>query len=238
MTTLAERLDHIARTYDTTVDFDRYSIEYERELIAQAARGQSLLEVGCGWGDMTEYFAPGFERIDALDGSQECADRTRERCARYPHVSVSHALIEEYSTEERYEEIVMVRVLEHLDDPVGILAKLRAYLQPGGQLHLIVPNARSLHRRIGKAMGLLRELSDFSPRDRQYGHRRVYDQALLARHLEEAGLQLIQIQGVLIKPLSNAQMLSWDPAIIRALFEVGKEEPDLCNELYVRAASA
>src|SRR3712207_8661366 len=49
-----------------------------------------------------------------------------------------------------FRSIVMVRVLEHLDDPVGILQKLERFLAPQGQLHLVVPNARSLHRRLDR----------------------------------------------------------------------------------------
>lgn len=238
MNTLTERLDAIARTYDTAEDFDRYSIEFERAIIVEAARGLGLLEVGCGWGDMTHYFVSRFRRIVALDGSLDCVRRTRERCAPSSQVEVHHTLIERFDTDERFEDIVLVRVLEHLVDPVGTLVKLASFLKPGGQLHLVVPNARSLHRRVGKAMGLLKELNDFSPRDIQYGHQRVYDSLLLRQHLEAAGLRVAQAQGVLIKPLSNAQMLAWDPAVIRALFEVGQDEPDLCNELYLRAVSA
>jgi 2-polyprenyl-3-methyl-5-hydroxy-6-metoxy-1,4-benzoquinol methylase len=233
-TQLAERLDTIAQSYDTTIDFDRYCIEYERGLIARSGQGKRLLEVGCGWGDMTEFFAPRFERIVALDGSGECVRRCRERLTHLARIELHHCLIEEFETEERFEDIVMVRVLEHLDDPIGILQKLERYLAPKGQLHLVVPNARSLHRRLGKAMGLLPSLHSFSARDIQYGHRRVYDQDLLTQHVEAAGLQVVEVQGVLIKPLSNAQMESWDPATIEALFVVGHEEPDLCNELYVR----
>jgi hypothetical protein len=114
------------------------------------------------------------------------------------------------------------------------LAKLRSYLKPGGQIHIVVPNARSLHRRIGKAMGLLRSADDFSARDIQLGHMRVYDINLLTQHIAAAGLETVDLQGILIKPLSNAQMQSWEPAVIDALLEVGKEEPDLCNELYLR----
>lgn len=235
---LAERLDAIAQSYDTTVDFDRYCIQYERELIVQTAHGKQLLEVGCGCGDMTEFFASRFESIVGLDGSAECIRRCRVRLAGQAHVELFHGLVEAFHTEEQFADIVMVRVLEHLDDPVAILQKLAGYLPPEGQLHLVVPNARSLHRRIGKAMGLLPQLDSFSPRDIQYGHRRVYDWELLARHVKAAGLTVVETHGVLIKPLSNAQMESWDPEIIQALFEVGREEPDLCNELYVRATRA
>jgi 2-polyprenyl-3-methyl-5-hydroxy-6-metoxy-1,4-benzoquinol methylase len=233
---LTERLDDIALTYDTTADFDRYSIEFERVLITEAARWRDLLEVGCGWGDMTQYFASRFQRIVALDGSLQCVRVTRERCGRWPHVEVHHRLIEEFLTEDRFEDVVMVRVLEHVEDPVATLAKLGSFLKPEGQLHVVVPNARSLHRRVGKAMGLLKDLTDFSPRDIQYGHKRVYDSTLLVEHVEAAGLRVDQAQGVLIKPLSNAQMQSWDPEIVLALFEVGKEEPGLCNELYFRVS--
>jgi hypothetical protein len=87
-------------------------------------------------------------------------------------------------------------------------------------------------------MGLLRGLNDYSARDIQLGHMRVYDISLLTQHVAAAGLEVIDLQGILIKPLSNAQMQSWGPAVIDALFEVGREEPDLCNELYIRVKAA
>lgn len=238
MTQLAERLDAIAVTYNLHDDFDLQSNAVEREMIGRSGHGKALLEIGCGWGDMTAHFAPRFGRVVALDGSAEFAHRTGERCARYPWVEVKHALVEEFETDERFEDIVIAHVLEHVDDPVGVLRKLEGWLAPAGQIHLIVPNARSLHRRIGKAMGLLKRLDDFSPRDVQLGHMRVYDRELLTRHVEQAGLRVAETRGILVKPLSNAQMQTWDPAVIRALFEVGKDEPDLCNELYLRCERA
>ncbi len=234
MNTLHERLDVIARTYDTTADFDRYSNEFARKLIGEQAFGRDLLEVGCGWGDMTEHFAPDFRRIVALDGSWEFVSRTRERCRLYPHVEIHHSLVEEFQTANRFEDIVIAHVLEHVDEPVETLAKLASLLQPDGQVHIVVPNSRSLHRRIGKAMGLLRELDEFSARDIQLCHMRVYDLPLLNRHIEAAGLRTVGTDGIMIKPLSNGQMQAWDPAVINALLEVGRDEPDLCNELYLR----
>lgn len=235
---MTERLDTIAGTYDTVADFDRHCNEHERKLIAETCHRQRMLEVGCGWGDMTEELAPLFERVVALDGSREFASRTRERCRRYPHVEVLHSLVEEYQSEEQFEDIIIAHVLEHVEDPVGVLSQLAALLHSNGQIHLIVPNAGSLHRRIGKAMGLLSDLHAFSERDVQLGHMRVYDLELLIRHVEAAGLRALAVEGVLIKPLSNAQMQSWDPGIVRALLEVGRELPELCNELYLRVGLA
>jgi 2-polyprenyl-3-methyl-5-hydroxy-6-metoxy-1,4-benzoquinol methylase len=235
LTALAERLDTIARNYDITGDFDRYSNAYGRGLVLRTARRRSLLEVGCGWGDMTEHFAPHFDRVLALDGSEQFAGQTRERCRQYSHVEVCHVLIEDFATQERFEDIVIAHVLEHVENPVGVLTGLASFLEPGGQIHVIVPNAGSLHRRIGKAMGLLRDRHAFSGRDIQLGHMRVYDQAWLTRDVNEAGLEVVEAQGIMIKPLSNVQMQTWDPALIDALLEVGKELPELCNELYIRA---
>jgi 2-polyprenyl-3-methyl-5-hydroxy-6-metoxy-1,4-benzoquinol methylase len=236
--TLQDRLDTIARTYNTTTDFDRFSNEMARRLIRDKAFGTSLLEVGCGWGDMTLSFAPHFERIVAFDGSQEFAAGTRERCSGFAHVEVHHSLLETFTTDLRFDDIVFAHVLEHVDEPVACLRRLAGLLTPRGQLHIVVPNARSLHRRLGKAMGLLEDLHEFSARDIQLGHQRVYDLASLSRDVHEGGLQIVDVEGIMLKPLSNAQMEQWDPRVINGLLEVGREVPDLCNELYARTTLA
>ena len=45
-----------------------------------------------------------------------------------------------------------IGVLEHVADPRSILRNIMPALVPGGKLIATVPNALSLHRRIGKSM--------------------------------------------------------------------------------------
>src|SRR5437762_7914964 len=44
-------------------------------------------------------------------------------------------------------------------------------------------------------------------------------------------------RSVFLKPLANAQMLQFAPELLHAFFEVGKELPRYCAELYAVARS-
>lgn len=81
-------------------------------------------------------------------------------------------------------------------------------------------------------MGLIPRCNSLNERDKQMGHRRVYDFETLREDLEGAGFSINYLTGIFLKPLSNAQMASWDERILDALFEVGKELPEYCAEIY------
>jgi 2-polyprenyl-3-methyl-5-hydroxy-6-metoxy-1,4-benzoquinol methylase len=227
-------LDSIAREYDPSKDFDRFAIEYERTLIVQNAVGKSLLEIGCADGTMTEYFARHMKVVEAVDGSSYYLRKAEKRCKGL-NVIFRNSLIEDFSARSKYDNIVMVRLLEHLNDPVLVLRRASKWLTENGLLHIVVPNGHSLHRRLGVVMGILSSVTEFSERDKAYGHRRVYIKESLFSDLKRAGLKIIHSEGVLLKPLPNAQMEKWDKKIIHALLEVGKELPDWCAEFYVKA---
>ena len=42
------------------------------------------------------------------------------------------------------------------------------------------------------------------------------------------------MEGILLKPLSNAQMETLERRLVAALFAVGREHPETCAEIYVR----
>jgi len=229
---MADRpLDDIAREYRPEADFDRHLIRYGAGLIDENSRDGTALELGCAEGFMTELLLERFERIVALDGAASYVEAARNRLG--AKVELHTCLFDEFETDERFDNVIMARVLEHIDDPVSLLARAAGWLAPGGVVHVIVPNARALNRRIGVEMGFLGDLYELHDRDRRFGHVRVYDLELLTTHVEEAGLRVTASEGVLLKPLSNAQMESWEPKAVDALFAVGRGLPDYCSEIYV-----
>jgi len=102
---------------------------------------------------------------------------------------------------------------------------------------IFVPNALSLNRRIGKAMGLIASYYELSETDLAVGHKRFYDRKRLLNDVIASGLKPREFGGLLLKPLSNKQMESWNLDIIEGLYEVGKELPDYSGPIYVRATS-
>jgi 2-polyprenyl-3-methyl-5-hydroxy-6-metoxy-1,4-benzoquinol methylase len=233
MTATKERLDQIAVSYDSTVDFDNNLIRYNYREIRPRLRGPAVLEMGCASGVMTRWLSDDFPTVHVVDGSARYIKEVSARVG--SHVVFHHALFEDFDCPRRFHDIVMARALEHLEDPVGLLQKMHNWLEPGGRLHLVVPNAQSLHRRVGVYMGMLDRPHALSERDHKYGHRRVYDVDLLRGHLAEAGWRTERITGVFLKPLSNAQMEAFKPELLEAFFEVGRELPHYCAELYAIA---
>lgn len=228
-----DRLDEVASWYDAEKDFDHNFIRYEARSILKQAKGPSALELGCSSGVMTAEIAKRFEKLTVVDGSAKYIEETKRKINQ-DNVSFFVCLFEEFKPENLFDDIIMASILEHVTDPVKLLRKVKGWLNQEGRIHITVPNANSLHRRIGKIMGMLREITDFSERDKKLGHRRVYTKGLLQQHVREAGLTIQHSEGIFLKLLSNSQMQSWDKNLIAAFYEISKElPPDWCAKIYL-----
>lgn len=228
------RLEDIAKIYDASRDYDgiltRYAWDLLKPRIPQHGR---VLEMGCSSGVMTAYLAGHARELWVVDGSQRYLDEVAAKIGR-ADVRYDHALFEQYAPAARFDAIVMARALEHLAEPRPVLERMHEWLAPGGELHVMVPNAWSFHRLVGVAMGLLPEPHALNDRDRAYGHHRVYDPTTLRRELEDAGLEVLEEGGSSLKFLSNAQMMTLEAPLWDALYEVGKQFPAHGAEIYAR----
>jgi SAM-dependent methyltransferase len=75
-----------------------------------------------------------------------------------------------------FDSVVLLDVLEHIEDDVGMLRRIRGMLRPGGMLILKVPAMPFLMCRM----------------DRAIGHYRRYGKRSLAARLEEAGFAAVE----------------------------------------------
>jgi 2-polyprenyl-3-methyl-5-hydroxy-6-metoxy-1,4-benzoquinol methylase len=226
---IRDRVEASATWYKSREDFDSVLIHYSWLRMKRRCGTKSALELGSADGLMTEELIKHFERVAVVEGAQKNIDWVR---AHFPNVQVHHCLFEEFETHERFQDIIAARVLEHLDDPVAVLKQMKNHLAPGGQIHIVVPNADSMNRKLGLAMGMLSSLDELTERDRSAGHVRVYRKDLLTAHVRAAGLRVVELTGTFLKPVSNAQMLGWDRNVLEGLFSLADELPLYCTELY------
>lgn len=138
--------------------------------------GGRLLEVGCGNGRQLERLAHAGWQVEGVDFDERAVQTARRlgldvrvgdlASARYP--------------DERFDAVILSHVIEHVPDPVALLAECRRILKNGGQLVLATPNCESLgHRTFGKAwLGL------DPPR-----HLLVFTARALAKSAERAGFE-------------------------------------------------
>lgn len=149
--------------------------------------GGRILEVGAGLGDLTELLAK-HGQVDATEVSARCLSRLKERFDGSPNVEVHHFDAGESSPPHSYDAIVAVNVLEHLDDDVGVLAKLRDSLLPGGAVAVFVPAFEALYSKF----------------DSKVGHHRRYRARQISDVMRAAGLDPVETRYV-----NSAGFFAW-----------------------------
>ncbi len=139
-----------------------------------------MLEVGAGIGSITELYADG-RSVLATDLSDDCVVAMQQRFARSPNVAVVKSDLRELGEDgRRFDSVVMINVLEHIEDDAGVLAALRNLLAPGGTIVLYVPALNGLYGRW----------------DRKVGHYRRYSNWRLREVAREARLAVVELRYV------------------------------------------
>jgi SAM-dependent methyltransferase len=239
MNARTQELERIAHTYHLNDDVaDKFIEDACQEhccawLASLIAPEDVVVELGFGEGVTLSRLAHLPRRYTVVEGAPSLAARVRSE---FPGVDVAEALFEEFVPETPCDKLLALHVMEHVDDPVALAEHLRSWLAPGGEIVVVVPNRRSLHRRLAVLMGLQPELDTLSPRDHLVGHQRVYDLDGLEADLRSAGLEPFERKGFFLKVLPNGMMLDYSPDLIQGLNDLGDELPaDLGANIAVRA---
>lgn len=160
-------------------------------------RKLKVLELGAGCGALTSHFnaLSNVSGITAIEGAPARAGLISLRCAKLPKVRVECQNIEDYQTDEKYDLVLLIGVLEysgkymHGPDPFQKnLDRARSFLAPGGSLVLAIEN-RLGHKYLA---GMSEDhygrpfegISDYP----NYKGVRTFDKATLQRMLTQAGL--------------------------------------------------
>ena len=234
-------------------DYNQVLTHFKVESCVEHAVGDTLLDIACGDGMLTALFAQHFKSVVGVDASSTHLAAAR---ARVPTAVFHDALIEEFTTTQRFDSVFMLDLLEHVADPVAVLKKAASFLKPGGRLIVHVPNCDAVNRKIAVLMGTLTSCDELSPFDLQVaGHRRSYNLSSLQEDIHLAGLVVQNTGGIFYKMLSTPQMdwflkhglwdsghgwgrtgqetaKDWKLEFCRACNEFGKQHPEDCNIIY------
>lgn len=240
-----QRLDDIASRESNLAGFNGALIKYRHMSmephILRLPAHSLCYDIGAGEGANIEYLASRFARLTAFEPASTYFKALGLRIAKMNsqhRISLTATLVEEARGFEPADCAVSTCVLEHVPDPVAFLQAIRGLLKPTGLLLLTVPNAESLHRRLGIHMGLLHKVTELQAHDAAFGHLRYYTFETLAEDIAAAGFELIAQTGVMLKPLPNAAMENLDTKYIDALFGQGIALPRYCAEIFVAARPA
>jgi 2-polyprenyl-3-methyl-5-hydroxy-6-metoxy-1,4-benzoquinol methylase len=201
-------------------------------------RKGSMLELGSFKGDFTKRLVPHFEDITCVEASDVAIIEARKLLG--DHLTYINELFETVSLPRKYDNIVLTHVLEHIDDPVGLLKRVNdEWLSDGGRFFLVCPNANAPSRQIAVKMGLISHATAVTPAEKEHGHRITYTLDTLERDAKAAGLKVTHRSGIFFKALANFQ---WDrlldtdiisPAYLEGCYQVGQLYPDLCSSIFL-----
>jgi 2-polyprenyl-3-methyl-5-hydroxy-6-metoxy-1,4-benzoquinol methylase len=145
--------------------------------------GARVLEVGCGIGTMTKQLLDVAEHVVCIEPNLNCATLAREALAGDDRVAIRICHLEECSRvelqQERFDTIVCVNVLEHIQDDVRALTLFADILAPArGHVAIFVPAVQAI----------------YSPHDAALGHHRRYSKPRLRAAFDAAGLDLVALK--------------------------------------------
>ncbi len=233
----AETRDAEAQKYAWQFDFDVMHPFMLRSFEPFFRKG-NLLEMGSFQGAFTRRLLPHFEDITCLEASDEALAIARKALG--DRVKYVNSVFETAALPTRYDNIVLTHVLEHLNDPVQVLRRIREeWLAEGGNLYLVCPNANAPSRQIAVLMGLITHNAAVTESEALHGHQGTYSLDTLERDVTRAGLKVIHRSGIFFKALANFQ---WDRLLqtdiitkdyLDGCFKLGQRYPDLCSSIFL-----
>lgn len=244
-----------ARAYREKYGFERVMVSARRRPIVawlDRHRPESIVEVGCGSDLLVEAAdAAGvpFSTWIIVEPSAEfvgiAAERTMNDARLQSRVHVIHDFMEqavEHVGEmypDKVDAVVCSSLLHEVPEPLTMLRAIREVMRPSGsRLHVNVPNALSLHRRLARAMGLIPHERTLSERNIELGQSGVLDADALSRLVLAAGFAIERTGGIMLKPFTHSQMEALPfgtPELLDGLDVLGSELPELAAEVYVEA---
>ncbi len=220
------KLDRIAQEYQVPDAGRRVDQKLINLLVGRTIpwlTGPEVLEMGSGDDQWTKRLIEHFGHSHLVDGSRTLIEAARRKYG--AKLTTYHSLFEECDPGKRFDTVLSSLVLEHVADPVKVLAQAAGWLKPKGHLAVIVPNALSLHRRLAVAMGLARAADELGASDAQLGHRWVFTIERIEGALAKAGLRIVRKAGWLNKPLPQGMMTGFSDELLEGLMKLGDELP-------------
>jgi len=200
--------------------------------------GGDVLELGSYTGEFTTRLTNRFTEITCVEASGEAAQTAQARLGNKARIIQS--TFESVTLDRRFSHVVLTHVLEHLDDPVGVLKRINdEWLSDTGRLFLVCPNGNAASRQIAVHMGIISHNAAVTPAEREHGHRITYTLDTLERDARAAGLNVIHRSGIFFKALANFQ---WDRLLatdiiskeyLEGCYQLGHVYPDLCSSIFL-----
>lgn len=141
-------LNHVLGYFDLARNYRNYQLDLIRKFV-----GGNILEVGPGRGEIIENFISADNKITMIDTDEEMCKIIRERF-KNSDVKILNSNIS--SLEEKFDTILYMDVIEHIENDIKELDQAISKLNKNGKLVIIVPAFSILFSDFDKSVGHFR----------------------------------------------------------------------------------
>lgn len=173
---------------------------------------QTILDVGCGGGILSEGLAALGAKVTGIDISESVLLAAKNHLAttdfdiNYLQTTTKELI----SQNQQFDHITCLEMLEHLDDPYSIIKDLFLLVKDGGYVFLSTIN-RTIKSYLG-AIVFAEKISGLIPKG-THNHNQFIKPAELINMCEKAGFNITGISGMKYFPLTKSAKLSNNLAI-------------------------
>jgi len=128
--------------------------------------GKRVLEIGPGVGNITHQVIGQVDLLVGVEPNQYCADVLHQSLIADPRFVLINSSVENSDFTAlkgyKFDTVLCINVLEHIEDDVATLQLFERLLEPGGKVILLVPACPQAYGPIDKAVGHFRRYSKLS----------------------------------------------------------------------------
>jgi len=148
---------------------------------------KSVLDVGCGTGSLSLYLGSKNNKVVGIDISNKAIYSAKENAKKFnltKKCTFLKTTLEDYENKNRFDAILMLEVIEHLEDDKSALLKINSLLKKQGLIILSTPSLSAPLYRVGF-------LNKF---DIRVGHKRRYSKDSIKNLMKKANLKIVFFQ--------------------------------------------
>ena len=120
----------------------RQTEEFNEILRVVNWKGKSVIDVGCGTGKLAYLISKKGGNVIGIDYSKSAIKIAKMK---YQNPNLKYELMDiSKKILGKYDVIILVGTLEHMDNPYSMLRRLKSHLKPGGKIIITSPNWANL----------------------------------------------------------------------------------------------
>ncbi len=240
---------------EMTRDIEKYANDYaqgelrfekekqyrrQRQIIGllENDNNKRYLEIGCGMDPL--YFHVDKPLWTVVEPSLRFIDLVKPKSN--SNVTLISGFFEDVFNQLPYEydAIICSGLLHEVSNPHRLLETIVKVCERKTYVYLSVPNARSFHRLLGKEMGMIADIHEFTDANIVAQQNTVFDSESFKKLIVECGLKIETFWTWFIKPFSHRQMSEMqengiiDEKVLDALENMTRYIPDLGSEMFAK----